>query len=106
MLERSASSDSNEYHCLSGRGLTEPSSWPRHLGAADGGGKPYSRRSPIGHAHFRPATKPGAASVCTSIHPHRFDPPLRKYSALLKLRGAPVASFPDEDPIKISMAVY
>src|SRR5699024_1291562 len=72
MLERSAPLDSPE----SPASLVEAGRSPcgsRHLGVADGGGKPQSRRSPIAYALFYPATEPGVGKVRPSAGPRRFE---------------------------------
>jgi hypothetical protein len=68
MLERSAPLDSPESLASLVEAGRSPL-WPRHFGAADGGGKPQSRRSLIVLVHLRPATEPGAGIVHAPIEP-------------------------------------
>ncbi len=88
MLERSAPLDSPE----SLASLVEAGRSPcgsRHLGAADGGGEPQNRRSPIVHAHFHPATEPGVGRVRPLTGPRRFEGAPREGSSIQEVRFLP-----------------
>src|SRR5215210_2536510 len=77
MLERSAPLDSSESLASLVEAGRSPRG-PRHLGVADGSGKPESRGSSIACGHHHSVTQPGAGKVCpATATPRRFEAQLR-----------------------------